>query len=412
MTKKTIHRYAEHLARALQNIREGDLSAEQKATIARFLDYLAARGLSQARLLRYTTTLPQAARLLGKPFEQATRDDIQRVVASIERSAWTEWTKASFRCALKRFYKWLLGSEDEREYPAQVKWLKGSPARDRVPKPNPAELVSEEDVKRLLDATPHPRDRAFIATLWDSGARIGEVGTLLIKDLRFDQYGAQAHVTGKTGERSVRLITATPHLSRWLDQHPRRHDPNAALWVSTANANRAKPLEYAALAKALRLAFQRAGIKKKRNPHSFRHARATNLASHLTEFQMNQHFGWAQGSGMPGTYVHLSGRDTDAALLKLHGITLDPPESKTPALQPRQCARCETLNAHDSTFCRKCGAGLALSPVLEAEERKRENEDVLGQVLQDEHVRLAVQEALLRLRLKTGLQPDLTRRPA
>ena len=68
----------------------------------------------------------------------------------------------------------------------------------------------------------------------------------------------------------------------------------------------------------IRLA-SRAGIKKRVNPHGFRHARATNLADHLTEAQMNEYLGWVQSPKMTSIYVHLSGRDVDKALLKLHG---------------------------------------------------------------------------------------------
>ena len=35
---------------------------------------------------------------------------------------------------------------------------------------------------------------------------------------------------------------------------------------------------------------------------------------------MKEHFGWVQGSEMAATYVHLSGRDVDNALLKLQGL--------------------------------------------------------------------------------------------
>jgi integrase/recombinase XerD len=41
---------------------------------------------------------------------------------------------------------------------------------------------------------------------------------------------------------------------------------------------------------------------------------------YLKETQMNAYFGWIQGSDMPSTYVHLSGRDIDDAILKANGI--------------------------------------------------------------------------------------------
>jgi len=34
---------------------------------------------------------------------------------------------------------------------------------------------------------------------------------------------------------------------------------------------------------------------------------------------MCEYFGWIQGSDMPSTYVHLSGRDIDNAILRIHG---------------------------------------------------------------------------------------------
>lgn len=65
---------------------------------------------------------------------------------------------------------------------------------------------------------------------------------------------------------------------------------------------------------------KKAGISKQIHPHLFRHSRATYMANYLTEAQMNVYFGWAQGSDMPGVYVHLSGRDVDDAILKANGV--------------------------------------------------------------------------------------------
>ena len=74
------------------------------------------------------------------------------------------------------------------------------------------------------------------------------------------------------------------------------------------------------LVKVIKESFKGAGINKRVYPHLFRHSRATIMASHLTEFQMNQYFGWIQGSKMASTYVHLSGRDLDNALLEFNGM--------------------------------------------------------------------------------------------
>jgi len=39
-------------------------------------------------------------------------------------------------------------------------------------------------------------------------------------------------VSGKTGDRRVRIIASVPALASWLDIHPNRNNPNAPLWIS------------------------------------------------------------------------------------------------------------------------------------------------------------------------------------
>jgi site-specific recombinase XerD len=63
-----------------------------------------------------------------------------------------------------------------------------------------------------------------------------------------------------------------------------------------------------------------AKIGKNVYPHLFRHSRATHLADKLTEAQMKIYFGWSGRSDVPSVYVHLSGRDVEEAILKLHGV--------------------------------------------------------------------------------------------
>ena len=148
-------------------------------------------------------------------------------------------------------------------------------------------------------------------------------------------------------------------------------------------------MRYNLLALKIKKLFAKADIKKKCNPHFFRHSRATFLANHLTEFQMNQYFGWAQGSDMPSTYVHMSGKAVDNALLKLNGLKKN--ESKNESvLKPQVCKRCSENNPADSKFCRRCGAVLNIDTALEVQkihERKEERDknvnDVMSVLMKD-----------------------------
>lgn len=95
---------------------------------------------------------------------------------------------------------------------------------------------------------------------------------------------------------------------------------------------------------------QKAGMKKRANPHMFRHSKATHMAHHLTEAQMSHYFGWVQGSDTPSTYVHLLGRDVDGAILKFHGLKEEKEEKKENST-PKKCHRCEKLNSPNGKYC-------------------------------------------------------------
>ena len=282
-----IHGMKRGLERTLVRLRRArNVSAENKALIMKFHDHCFSEGLSLPRVLFYMRKLPKLAAMFGKDFRQATREDIETVVGKLERTNYAEWTKRGFKVTLKKFYRWLGGGED---YPANVKWIKTS---GRGGRRLPEELLTKEEVRGLIEVAEHPRDKALVSVLYESGCRIGELATLKIKHVSFDKYGAQLIVSGKTGMRRVRLITSVNHLATWLSSHPLRKDPEAPLWVNIGTKQKGSRMRYPSMVKQLRWAAEKAGVKKRVNPHSFRHARATHLANKLTEAQMNAFMGW------------------------------------------------------------------------------------------------------------------------
>ncbi|MGC1119806.1 MAG: zinc ribbon domain-containing protein [Candidatus Methanofastidiosia archaeon] len=79
---------------------------------------------------------------------------------------------------------------------------------------------------------------------------------------------------------------------------------------------------------------------------------------------MNVYFGWVQGSDMPATYVHLSGRDVDDKILQIHGLKPRDKGGKE-ELKPQECPRCKYINSPLSRYCGRCGT------VLDEKERLR-----------------------------------------
>jgi integrase/recombinase XerD len=73
-------------------------------------------------------------------------------------------------------------------------------------------MLIEEDILKIINSTKKKSDKAIIALLWDIGARVGEIGNIRIKHVKFDELGATVNLKGKTGYRRVRAIFSVDYL--------------------------------------------------------------------------------------------------------------------------------------------------------------------------------------------------------
>jgi integrase/recombinase XerD len=351
--------------RKVEGLPEGD-----RKLVLEFDRRLAAQGLSFGRRSAYLFCLVDLRGLLGKPFTEATRQDIERVLAELSSARsrrgerYSDWTLHNYRITLKRFYRWLLGNDED--YPDLVRWIRTTPKNNQLPRDS---LLTNEEIEALVRACDNPRDRAIVLMLAESGVRAGELLSLRVGDVRFDQYGAIVTVRGKTGDRAVRLIASAPALATWLENHPKRDDPGAALWVNLGSKFKGTPLTYSGLQAIMRKLRAISGVKKRVHLHGFRHTAATRLARLLTEAEMKQYMGWVQSSRMASVYVHLASRDVDKSLLRIHGLITEA-EDRERKFTAIQCPRCKQANSPATKFCVKCGLALSYEAAREADKRR------------------------------------------
>ena len=322
-SKEDLYYSTSALKRALESLKNDEVIAPQnKRDILDFIDGMIALGIKPIRLKKEVYVLRKLSQFLGQIFRIATKKEMLQLFTKIELSDYSEWSKVEFKIILKRFYKWLLG-EDEY-YPECVAWIKTHDPKNHI---LPEELLTEQDVLSVVNACQFVRDKAFIHLLYESGTRIGEMLTLKIKHITFAEPVSAILVCGKTGQRRIPIIKSVAPLKKWIEQHPQKDNSDAFVWVKTnerrGNARtqgfrkNTTEISYSTVKKLLKVNFGQGGVKKRCNPHIFRHSRATFLAKHLTESQLKQFFGWTQSSTMAARYVHLSGRDLDDTLLNI-----------------------------------------------------------------------------------------------
>jgi site-specific recombinase XerD/ribosomal protein S27AE len=320
------------------------LPEDNRVILKEFSEFLISEGISPLRILRYVQIMRLVSEWVDVPLKEWDKSQILDVLVRLEKSDYKVGTKNEFRKALKRFFRWYRGEDWDG-----LRLLKRVKENNRIP-----EVLTEEEVFRMIEVATNERDKAMIAVWYEAGLRVAEIATLRIKDVEWqkgDEIKAKIKVRGKTGERVIPLVVSAPYLKRWLEVHPFKENLDAIVFCSFAKMNFGGMIDYQPLLRKIKSIAKKAGIHKKVSTHTLRHSRATVLANFLTEAQMCQYFGWIQGSNMPKVYVHLSGRDIDDAIDRIYGLRK---EEDSKVVKPRACPRCGHINAPTDRFCGRC----------------------------------------------------------
>lgn len=365
-----IHNYPRMYEGAAALIQRSEISARNKELILAYRDAcLLQQTCSKVRLIRVMGALLLAARMLKIDFDQATREDLQRLVAAwmAKQPPYSAETLGTYKGMLKRFYTWLATPADfssRSPPPPIVGWITTHVRKKDKKKLQRNELLTPGDIQQVIAVCRTSRNRSFIGALWETGSRIAEIGNRYIHDVVPESVGYTLELDGKTGKRSVLVVSSAPLLAQWLNDHPFKSNPDAPLWVQQ---NTATPelLTYAGMRKLIIDLFREAGIKKRVHPHLFRHSRATYcLATGLmTEAQAKAYFGWAPDSGQLATYAHLLASDANNAILRENNLVAA--RVTHDELRATTCYRCGALNANMAEYCTRCGAVLDMKRAYE-----------------------------------------------
>lgn len=132
-------------------------------------------------------------------------------------------------------------------------------------------VMSDDEVRRLLEGAQSLRDGALLETAYATGMRVSEVTRLLITDI--DSQRMVIRVEQGKG-RKDRYVMLSPSLLKTLREYWRASKPRVYLFPGVKGK---RPLSVAATQNAFDKAKQRAGIQKRVSFHTIRHSFATHL---------------------------------------------------------------------------------------------------------------------------------------
>ncbi len=412
MASKGIHNYDLGLKSAIDHLKDSGISKHNKDLILKFDKDCQLEGLSKPRRMKLIGSLKIVARdYITVNFDKAVKEDIKKAVLEIEsRDDYSVWTKQSYRAIIKKFFKWIKYGSDynsRKEYPKIVSWINTNIKRKDKPMIQSRHILTEDEIKKLIDVAEHPRDKAFISMLYELGARIGEIGNLLIKDVTKDQYGYLVDLNGKTGGRTNRIVVSSPYLTAWINIHPNKNNLDSPLWIFMGNRDKTTKMQYGSFRALVKRLVKKSGIKKRIHPHLFRHTRATHLLinKQISEAQAKVYFGWTPSSNMLSEYSHLTSKDVNDSILEINGIKKrEKTETKS---KVKRCPVCTEINSNDARFCGKCGNVIDTKTSIELDEKRKAYDYVVASVMKNPKLRRKFVEDALKLGVEKKFQEML-----
>lgn len=312
------------------------------------------KDLAESTRYNQTLILMKFISRTNKNFAEITRKDVESYI--ITRKVKVKPNSLDIdKIVLKKFYKWFKNGT----YSNCVEWLELS---NEYNYKKPTDMLTEEEIKKLMKKCNNLRDRAIVALLNDSAARLGEIVNLNIGDVHNDGEHLSITVSGKTGERSIGLITSSPLITELINHHPDKNNPNAPLFLSYPAKN--KRISDNTVYEMLQELRERAGISKKVTSHIFRHSTLTRYARlGMNEPQMRIFAGWSDSSNMPSVYLHMTEKEVDDNRRALMTGKEIPKTIEKSKLLPIKCPRCGKDNDGDNNYCYSCWLPLSRKSV-------------------------------------------------
>ncbi len=287
---------------------------EEYEDLAEYADHLRASGaVGEQSIYQRLSYLRRLREAYGKPLIQLTAKEIEAWLAGLVISPSSRRTVLVY---LRHALKVLNGGEDSKLAKRLPKPRRGSATASRIK--TPEELLTEDEVKRIVAAFPSKDMAAITALMYGLGARPSDVLRLKRVEMKILQRDGstyiEAQIPDSKGKPRV-AYTAKPWVIQAVREWLKAHPGGELAFPSPRGGSRAE----GAYCFAIKMAAERAGIDKRVYPYLLRHVRATELYDAPPAVRDAQ-MGWTGGSKMWANYTHLRTEEVRDAILEREGV--------------------------------------------------------------------------------------------
>ncbi len=206
---------------------------------------------------------------------QLDAEHLNQFLQSLGEDEFSAYSQARMLSGLKSFYRFLVNEEYLKDDPTEL--LEAPKLGRKLP-----DVLSVQEIDGLFAqidlSTPEGmRNRAMLETLYSSGLRVSELVNLKLNNIYFDV--GFLRILGKGSKERLVPIgkTAMKYVKMYIED-VRVHGKIKQGQESFVFLNRnGSPLSRVMIFTIIKRLSQKAGIKKKISPHTFRHSFATHL---------------------------------------------------------------------------------------------------------------------------------------
>jgi integrase/recombinase XerD len=226
----------------------------------RFIDDLRLRNYAPRTIDTYVSQVAAFARHFGRSPDLLGSEEVRAYqLRLLERHvSWSTFNQAV--CALRFLYGTTLGR------PEQLPLIPYGKRPKKLPS-----VLSPDEVLRLLEAAPPPRDRVLLQVAYACGLRLSELTHLQVTDI--DSARMVVHVRQGKG-RKDRLVPLSLRLLQELRAYWRVCRPRT--WLFPGHQPE-RPITNSNIQRRFSRLVQRVGLTKHCSMHTLRHSYATHL---------------------------------------------------------------------------------------------------------------------------------------
>lgn len=281
----------------------------------RMIEDMSVRNLDPQTQSGYIRAVKKLAAFLGRSPDEASAEDLRRFQIHLRQTGVPAPTVNATVTALRFFYRTTL------DKPETVRHLAVVPKALRLPV-----VLTQEEVTRLLEATPEAKYKAALGLAYGAGLRVSEVASIKVSDIDSKRMMLRIEQSKRRKDRYAILSPKMLKLLRdwWLIERPK-------LWLFPGR-NPIKPLSTRQLNRAVHEASVKAGIDKRVSPHTLRHSFATHLLEEHVDIRVIQVLLGHAKLETTAIYTRVATRTIRAVtspLDKLAPIEITVPEKKT-----------------------------------------------------------------------------------